>query len=158
MVGERIFSRRTARLAVSLVSTRADQAGALQQRLAHDVFLNRALDDLAAFGQVVFNREPPIGDGNFVARPQGLFLDSDAVDLDAVGAAQVADAPAIVLENQLHVLPGNVGEAQTDVARLTPADGNPIFDQRDVVSTPDWNQRPLGFITHRGPLPNSSDI
>src|SRR5205823_6118563 len=98
---ERIFSRRGAlRLAVSgLLAARADQAGAFQKRLAEDIFLNRALDDLATFGQIVLNRVSAIGDGDFIARPQGLILTADAVDLDAVGAAHVPHAPAIILEN-----------------------------------------------------------
>src|SRR5262249_31855609 len=111
------------------------EAGLLQEGLREDVLV-LAQDGLQrvppVLGQVVLNGIFALGDGQLVAGPQRPLEDALAVDLQAVGAAEVADLPvARILEGQFAVQAGNVGEAEADVAGFAAADRQDSPPQRD---------------------------
>src|SRR5260370_2868635 len=90
----------------------------------------------------------PLGDGDGVAGMEDFFLHADAVDLDAVGAAQVADGPVSVLEGQLAVQAGDVGKAHGDITRFPPAYGQGRPNQGNGFSAPNRNELPVAWLTH----------
>src|SRR5262249_34683850 len=105
----------------------------------------------------VLDREAALGDGDLVARPQRLDRHLLPVDLGAVGAAQVADAPDAVGQRKLAVLAGDVGEAQTDVARLAAADDQRTLQKRNRVAAADGDQLSLvAGSAHDGPKPREN--
>src|SRR5262249_5611798 len=83
---------------------------------------------------------------------EDFLLHADAVDLDAVGAAQVADGPVAVFEHQLAVQAGNVGEAHANITRFPPANGQGRPNQGNGVSAPNRNELPVAWLTHSNQL------
>src|SRR5262245_54106026 len=60
-------------------------------------------------------------DRQFVAVVQDALGDARAVDLDAVGAEEIADVEVILDLGHADVLPGDLGRRDLDVALLVPA-------------------------------------
>src|SRR5688500_8450637 len=77
------------------------QTGLLQQRLAEDVLLlGEDVLERAADRELVLDRVLVVGNADLVAGPQGAAERPLAVDLDAVGAAEVANVPDPVAQRQ----------------------------------------------------------
>src|SRR5437016_2383529 len=92
--------------------------------------------------------ESALADGQLVAGMDDFLLNARAVDLDAVGAVEVAQVPVAVAEVQLGVRPGNVRKAHANVAGLAPPDGHHGAQQRNGIAAPDWDQLAVHLFTH----------
>src|SRR5262249_21680358 len=100
----------------------------------------------AAGGQLVLDRElSPPADTDLVVGVQQFLKHAGAVDLDAVGAVHVADAPVAFLERELGVNARDVGVAHADVARLAPPDRQRLADQWDAVAAAERDEFAVGL-------------
>src|SRR5262245_28665800 len=89
---------------------------------------------------------------------EDFFRDADAVDFDAVGAAEILEEPMAVAEGQLAVQTRDVGLTHADIARLAAADGENRTDERNGITAADWDEFSVGYETHKAThlLPGSA--
>src|SRR5262245_42362220 len=82
---------------------------------------------------------------------QDALGDAHAIDLEAVGAAQIAEGTVAVAVVKLAVQPGDVREVEANIARLAASQGHLLAKERDGVAAARGNELPVAFETH-GPL------
>src|SRR5262249_25536570 len=98
--------------------------------------------------QGVVDGEAALGDADLVAGVEHLPLHPRPVDLDPVGAVQVAEVPVAFHERQLAVATRHVRVVQADVARLPPADPERIAERGDGTAAAAGNESTVGFKPH----------
>src|SRR5439155_1250709 len=89
-----------------------------------------------------------LGNRDLVARVKIFFLNPDAIHLDAVGAALVADVPVTAAEAQLGVQPGDVRKRQFDVAGLPASERQFIAEETNRITAADRHQLTMRLQTH----------
>src|SRR5262249_51781819 len=107
-------------------------------------FFHRA----AAGRQFVMDSELPLADHQFIAGMEEFLHHPLAVDLDAVGAVQVADGPVAVAERQLAMRAGYVRKRHVNVALVAPADDEVFAEERNGVAATGRDQFTVGFEAH----------
>ena len=102
----------------------------------------------------VIERIVMLGNRDFVARADTLILDADPVHLDAVAALHIADVPVAAVHIERAVVCRDIGEAKDDVAALSSADQELLFEKRDRIATALRNE----FTVHCDTLLRSSNF